>query len=112
MESIKKILETVVTNINQDPQKRKKIKEWINGYRGKIIGLKTENEAYHLVFDHDIVTLRTGDYSSCEFCYIGPSEVLMKIIQGKESAMRCGMSGAIKGWGSVNEAQKFEKLLI
>ena len=101
-----------MAGINQDSQKRKKIKEWIDGYRGKIIGLKTENEAYHLVFDQGRVTLRPGDYSSCEFCYLGPPEVLVKIIQGKESAMRCGMSGAIKGWGSVNEAQKFEKLLI
>ena len=111
MENIKKLLESKVTAMNQDPEKRKKIVRWIDGYRGKVISFKTEDEAYHLVFEKDKVTLRDGNYSSCEFSYRGPRSVLAKVIQGEVSAGKAGMSGAIKGWGSLNEAMQFEKLL-
>jgi putative sterol carrier protein len=111
MKDIKTFLEAKVMTINQDPEKRRKIEKWINGYRAKVICLKTETESYHLVFKKDRVTLRPGDYSSCEFTYIGPKDVLLEILQGKKSAGSTGMAGAIKGWGSLNEAQQFERLL-
>ncbi len=109
--SIKQLLEEKISAINQDPEKRKRITEWIDGYRGKIIVFKSEKEAYHLIFEKGKVTLRAGDYSSCEFSYRGSVEVLTRILQRKESASKAGMAGAIKGWGSLNEAQQFERLL-
>lgn len=107
------LLVSKVAAINQDPGKKEKIREWINGYRGKVICFQVEEtgESFHLVFDRDKVILRKGNYSSCEFTYTGPQGVLAEIIEGKNSAMKCGMSGAIKGWGSVNEALEFEKVL-
>jgi putative sterol carrier protein len=112
MKTIKELLESKVAEMNQNSEKRKKIQKWVGNHNGKVICFKTGTEMFHLVFERDKVTLREGNYSSCEFSYIGPQDVLAAIIQGKESAMKCGMSGAIKGWGSVNEAVQFEKLLI
>lgn len=113
MDNFRELLVSKVTAINQDPEKKEKIREWINGYRGKVICFQVEEsgESYHLVFDKDKVILRKGNYSSCEFTYIGPRGVLVNIIHGKESARKAGMSAAIKGWGSLNEALQFEQLL-
>ena len=112
MEDFRTLLEAKVRGINQDPEKRRKIEKWINGYRAKVISFRTEAESYHLVFKKDRVTLRPGNYSSCEFSYIGPHDVLVEILQGKRSAGPSGIAGTIKGWGSLNEAQQFERLLV
>jgi len=112
MEKFKELLEKKVSSMNQDPRKREMIRKWVNGYRGKVICLQGDGgESYHLVFDGDRATLRPGKYSSCEFTYTGTEEVLCAILRKENSAMKAGMSGAIKGWGSVNEAIKFEALL-
>ncbi len=112
MEDLKSLLEAKVAKFNQDPQKREQIHEWIDGYRCKIICFKTETESFHIVFKKDKVVLRDGDYSSCEFSYLGPCDVLVRVLEAKSSARSAGMSGAIRGWGSLNEAQQFERLLI
>jgi hypothetical protein len=111
MEDIKALLEAKVAKFNQDPEKREEIEKWIDGYRCKIICFKTETESFHVVFKKDNVVLRHGDYSSCEFSYLGPSDMLAQILQAKNSARSAGMAGTIKGWGSLNEAQQFERLL-
>lgn len=111
MESIRQILEKKVAAINQVPGKMEKLRAWVNGYRGKVISFEADDEICHLLFEKERVLLRDGHYSSCEFSYIGPKDVLIQIIQGKESARTAGMSGRIKGWGSLNEALQFEKLL-
>jgi hypothetical protein len=112
MKRLKELLEEKISSMNQDPRKREMIRKWIDGYRGKIICFNSEEgEAYHIVFDKDGATLRPGKYSSCEFFYSGPEEVLLAILRRENSAMKGGMAGIIKGWGSVNEAIKFEALL-
>jgi len=111
MESMKQMLGKKVAAINQDPGKMEKVREWINGYRGKVISLQADDEIYHVIFQKEKVLLRDGHYSSCEFSYIGSRDVLVRVIQGKESATTAGMTGRIKGWGSLNEALQFEKLL-
>jgi hypothetical protein len=111
MKGIRALLEAKVAGFNENPGKKREIEEWIDGYRFKVICFKTENEAFHLVFKKDGVILRTGDYSSCEFSYLGPDDALAQILEAKSSARSAGMSGRIKGWGSLNEAQQFERLL-
>lgn len=111
MNSLKEILEAKVKEINQNSAKKRQINKWINGYRGKVICFQVNKEAYHLVFEQGSVMLRHGNYSSCEFSYIGPQDAIVNIIEGKDSAMSAGLKGVIKGWGSVNEAIEFEKLL-
>ena len=112
MKKLKEILEQKVSAMNQDPAKQGMIREWIDGYRGKVIAFRTDGgEAYHVVFDNGSAEMRPGNYPSCEFSYLGPEEVLCAILEKENTGMKAGMAGAIKGWGSVNEAIKFEALL-
>ncbi len=112
METFKNLLEKKVSSMNQDPDKQALIRQWIDAYRGKVIGFRINSgESYHVVFDGGKADLRQGYYPSCEFCYIGPEDVLCAILRKENTGMKAGMAGAIKGWGSVNEAIKFEMLL-
>ena len=112
MEKLSNLLEKEILSMNEDPRKHQLIEEWIGRYGGKVICFRTnEGELYHLVFDREKALMRGGSYSSCEFSYIGPEEVLCAILRKESSAMKAGMTGTIKGWGSVNEAIKFEELL-
>ena len=112
MGNLKDLLEEKVAFMNADEGKQGLIQNWISGYRGKVIGFKTdEGQAFHVVFDGGRADLRPGNYPSCEFSYIGPEAVLCEILLKKTSAMKAGRDGSIKGWGSVNESLKFESLL-
>jgi hypothetical protein len=112
MKKLKELLEQKVSTMNQDPVKQDLIRKWIDGYRGKVIAFRTDDgEAHHVVFDGSSAEMRKGNYPSCEFSYIGPEDVLCAILSKENTGMRAGMAGAIKGWGSVNEAIKFEALL-
>ena len=112
MEKLKGLLEEKIAFMNQDSGKQELLRNWISGYRGKVIGFKSdEGEAFHVVFVGGRADLRQGNYPSCEFSYIGPEEVLCEIILKKSSGMKAGRDGSIKGWGSVNESLKFESLL-
>lgn len=112
METFKDLLEKKVSSMNQDPKKKALIRKWIDGYRGKVIGFRTNSgESYHVVFDDGNADLRQGIYPSCEFFYIGPEDVLCAILRKENSGMKAGREAAIKGWGSVNEAIRFEALL-
>lgn len=111
MNQLKELLDKKVSEINGNARKRKLVSEWIDGYRGKVICFQSGEKAFHLVFDGDTTNLREGCYSSCEFTYIGDNDVLLKILDGLDSAMQAGMEGRIKGWGSVNEALAFENVL-
>ncbi len=111
MKGLRALLEAHVKRFREDPEKKKEIRKWIDGYRSKVICFKTDREAFHLVFKRDEVVLRNGDYSSCEFSYLGPADALARILEAKSSAGPAGMAGVIKGWGSLNEAQRFERLL-
>ena len=112
METFKDLLEKKVSSMNQDPGKQALIRDWIDGYRGKVIGFRTSSgESYHVVFAGGKADMRQGIYPSCEFFYIGPEDVLCTILRKENSGMKAGRVGAIKGWGSVNEAIRFEALL-
>ena len=109
--NIEAILRAKVNEINKSSDKKKLLSEWIHDYPMKIVSLKTEEGSFHIVFKKNEASMRKGDYSSCEFTYIGSSTVIKNILEGNESAGKAGMKGIIKGWGSVNEALQFEKLL-
>ena len=112
METIKDLLEKKVSSMNQDPGKQALMRAWIDGYRGKVIGFRTDSgESYHVVFEGGKADMRQEIYPSCEFFYIGPEDVLCAILRKENSGMKAGRAGAIKGWGSVNEALRFEALL-
>ena len=97
METIQTLLEKKVSSMNQDPGKQELIRDWIDGYRGKVIGFRTENgTAFHLVFDQGKAEMRKGNYPSCEFFYFGSEDVLCAILRGENSAMKAGRTGAVK----------------
>ena len=111
MGQLKDSLEQKVRQINKDKMRMKKVREWIDGFWGKIINFKTPSESYHLVFTKEKVELREGSYPSCEVSYRGSEEALVKVLS-KELSVYTGVKGGqFKAWGSLNEATRFEELL-
>ena len=111
MADLERLLKEKVKQINSDKGRLGKIREWINGYYGKVIGFVTPNKAYHLVFTREEVSLREGDYPSCEVFYRGSEEVMQKLLNRQKSTGEVVKSGQLKAWGNLNEAVTFEKIL-
>ena len=112
MPQLKEMLEEKVANINKDEVRKGRLKEWINGYVGKVIGFKTPTDSYHIVLTEEGASLKQGDYPSCEYSYRGDDETLLSILRGEDTASSAVRAGKIKVWGSLNEAQRFEEIFI
>ena len=111
MSQLKDTLERKAKQIGEDPIRMESVRDWIDGFWGKIINFKTPNESYHLVFTKEKVDLREGSYPSCEVHYRGDENAMLKILSGERAASASVKTGALKMWGSLNEATRFEGIL-
>lgn len=111
MSKLKEKLERKVREINEDRMRMEKVREWIDGFFGKIICFKAPGESYHIVFTKERVELREGEYPSCEVYYHGDEEALEKVLDKELSASTGVKRGQLRIWGSLNEATKFEEIL-
>ncbi len=112
MATLDKLLKEKATAIAKDPQKMKTVGEWIRpAYKGKVIVLATPEKAYHVVFTRDSVTVRKGDYPSCETRYNGSEQDLVAVLTGETNAYLGAKSDRLVMWGNLNDATVFERLL-
>ncbi len=70
--------------INENKMLVKEVRDWISGYAGKIIAIRTPEEAYHLVFTDGGVAVKEGDYPSCQAYYRGPEEEIIKMLSNEK----------------------------
>lgn len=111
MPQLEALLRSKVEEINSREEKLAKVRAWIDGYRGKIIQLRTKDNAFHLVFTKDKVELRKGEYPSVDVTYIGEEDVLMRILRGETSGREEIRKGALKTWQNLHETFRFEDVL-
>ncbi|MBI2846256.1 MAG: hypothetical protein HYX82_00080 [Chloroflexi bacterium] len=111
MSQLEDVLKATVKELNSRVEKLAKVRTWIDGYRGKIIGLRTPHKAYHIVFTMEKVDLREGEYPSVDVGYIGDEDVLVKILKGETSGREEIRKGSLKTWQNLHETFKFEDIL-
>ena len=111
MSQLEALLGSKVAEINSRKDKMEKVGEWINGYRGKIVSLKTGDKAYHIVFTKELASLRAGDYPSADITYLGEEDTLCRIISGETSAKQEARAGRVTIWQNLHEALLFESAL-
>ncbi len=111
MSDLEKLLKSKVKEINTQEKKLKKVDEWVDGYRGKIIGIGSGDEAYHLVFTKGNVSLRKGEYPSVELTYLGDAKSIGAILRGETTTKTEIRKGNIKTWHNLHEAVPFEEVL-
>ena len=63
------------------------------------------------MFTRDEVSLREGDYPSCEAAYWGSEEAVTAVFKGESSLYAGVRTAGLKVYGSLNEAVRFEGLL-
>ncbi len=110
MTKLKNLLMAKAKQINENKMLVKEVRDWISGYAGKIIAIRTPEEAYHLVFTDGGVAVKEGDYPSCQAYYRGPEEEIIKVLESQNSAYTGYPAGKFHFWGSLSEGQKFERL--
>ena len=111
MSQLETLLESKVAGINSRKDKMAQVGEWIDGYRGKIVGIKTDDKAYHVVFTKELVSFRVGDYPSADITYLGEEDALCRILSGETSTKEETRRGGVKIWQNMHEALPFEKAL-
>ncbi len=110
MSELEALLKEKVAEINRRSNLMSKVTDWIDGYSGKIIELRTKAKTYHLVFTKAGVSLREGEYPSVELTYHGEEEALVRLIRGESSTREEVRKGKLKTWHNLHEALKFEEV--
>lgn len=110
MSELEALLKARVAEVNKRRTLLNKVREWVDGYTGKIIELRTKDKTYHLVFTKDRVSLREGEYPSVELTYHGEEEALMRLIKGESSTKEEVKKGRLKTWHNLHEAAKFQEV--
>ena len=112
MAKLEKLLKEKVSTITSDDGKMNIVREWIKeGYSGKIIVFSSPEKSYHVVLKKDGVSLRQGDYPSCEARYSGKEQDLLALLNGEINAYTGVRTDRLVVWGNLNEATTFERLL-
>ena len=111
MSDLENMLRQKTGQINEDSVRRNKMLSWLGDYHGKIIAFSVPGESYHLVFTQEGVTLRQGDYASCETAYQGKESAVLDVLKGKISLYAGVKAGQLEVRGNLNDAESFESLL-
>ncbi len=111
MSKLKSLLTAKAKAINSSERLKQDVGRWLRGYDGKIVGFETPEGAYHIVFTAAKVTVREGDYPSCEARYRGTEDSVISVLDGKDGAYAGYTAGRFHFWGSLSEAIAFEKLV-
>lgn len=111
MSQLEETLVSITRKINSSDQSLKRVRDWIDGYSGKVVQLTTEQKNYYLVFTKDGVSLRKGEYPSCELTYRGEENPLVKILKGQTSTYAEMKGENLTLWGSLHESVPFEGLI-
>lgn len=111
MPALEQVLKQKAAEISGNPTKMAKVRDWIDGYRGKILNFKTKGTAYHLVFTKEGVACRAGEYPSVELTYIGEEDALSSLVRGETTTRDAAKAGKLKTWHNLHEAVRFEEVL-
>jgi hypothetical protein len=112
MTDFQSIITERINSINKNKDNLDSVRKWIEGYDGKIISLKMNNNSYHIVFTKNGINCRPGIYPNSEVHYQAKDEMMLAILEGKTSAYSEAKNGRCLIRGSLNEASAFEKIFI
>ncbi|MFX0132623.1 MAG: SCP2 sterol-binding domain-containing protein [Candidatus Hodarchaeota archaeon] len=116
VDQLKKILIGLTNAINQKPDAKKMVDEWIASQYGKVIGWKVRHENqehnFHMVFTKkDGVKFIIGEYPACDMMFIGDLDTLLGIMTGKKKTTTELKSKALKVYGSLHEGINLGKIM-
>ena len=111
MSDLESYLVSAVEMINTEEGKKEKVRNWINGYRGKVIEFRTPEQDYHIVFTTEKASLRKGGYPSPEISYVGEDEVILRVLKGESRASSEQKEGNIKIRLNMHEHFALRKVL-
>ena len=113
MSELETLLKSKIDSINSRKDKMQEVRDWIgDGYVGKVVQLKIGDNAYHIVFTREGVSLREGEYPSVEVTYYASEDVMLQVIKGETRAKMAVRAGTMVTLQSLREAAEFEQIML
>lgn len=109
---IHQLFETLVKRVNEKPEHREFVREWVGPYQGKVLQLETDQGTFHVVLNKKgTLSLHKGKYPSPDVIYKATTETLMNLFTGQAS-----FRTLIKRWdlviiGAGHESVSLNKLI-
>lgn len=83
---LSQLFESMIQQVNDTPQHREFVREWVGPYQGKALQLETESETFHILLHRQgTMELQIGSYPSPEVIYKASTETLMNLFSGRTS---------------------------
>jgi hypothetical protein len=110
---LEQLIDGLVTRVNDTPNLRKFVRNWVGAYHGKILQLETEKGVLHLILARDgTIRVNQGSYPSPDVIYKAPAQTLLDLFTGQANFREL-----IKRWelvivGAGHESAQLAKLII
>ena len=78
------LFETMIQQVNDTPEHREFIRDWVGPYQGKVLQLETDDVTFHILLHRKgTMELRIGSYPSPEVIYKASTDTLMSLFTGR-----------------------------
>ena len=83
-ETMEQLFENLIKRVNEAPDRREFIRNWVGPYHGKVLQLETDKGAFHLrLYRKGTMTLHKGTYPSPDVIYKSSVDTFMKLFTGQ-----------------------------
>lgn len=84
--SLIQIFHGLIAKVNETPEHRTFIRDWVGPYQGKVLQVETDEKPFHIVlYKQGTMELRLGSYPSPEVIYKASTKTLMNLFTGQAS---------------------------
>ncbi len=81
---IAQLFETMIQQVNDTPEHREFVRNWVGPYQGKVLQVETDDDTFHILLHRKgTMELQIGSYPSPEVIYKASTETLMSLFTGQ-----------------------------
>jgi len=83
---IAQLFETMIQQVNDTPEHREFVRNWVGPYQGKVLQVETDDDTFHILLHRKgTMELRNNSYPSPEVIYKATTKTLMNLFTGQVS---------------------------
>ena len=107
------IFEGLIAKVNETPEHREFIRDWVGPYQGKVLQLETDKGIFHVILlKSGIMKLQYGTYPSPDVIYKASTTTFMNLFTGQTSFRELMKKWELVVIGAGHESVPLGQLLI
>ncbi len=112
MSQLQEFFKFLISKVNEKPELKKYLAEWVGPYDGKILQVFTEDGPQYIVVTKDGMSLHDGIYPSPDVTYKASAQTLLNIFTGEVPFKQTMKEGSLTVIGNAHESNPLANLIL